>query len=207
MSLIPGPSERTVPNWMVHPFPAKPPDPDKRDPPIVLSKGSHPASGNLSHLLSLSTAQILARAHQLLDPPPTDISATEPTVPPEPNTSADPSISPDAKGQPFDALAALRYKKAANCVHPIQMTLPEDHCILHRIPSDPLISLPVLPKHPPDFIPSEKFTKERREKMNINLSGFLWPEEEKLILFLIKAQEEVIAWDPTEHGNFRKDYF
>ena len=23
----------------------------------------------------------------------------------------------------------------------------------------------------------------------------------------IKAQEEVIAWDPTEHGNFRKDYF
>ena len=43
--------------------------------------------------------------------------------------------------------------------------------------------------------------------MNINLSGFLWLEEEKLVLFLIKAQEEVIAWDLTEHGNFRKDYF
>jgi len=42
--------------------------------------------------------------------------------------------------------------------------------------------------------------------MNINPSGFLWPEEEKLILFLIKAQEEAIAWDPTEPGNFRKDY-
>jgi len=26
--------------------------------------------------------------------------------------------------------------------------------------------------------------------MNINPSGFLWPEEEKLVLFLIKAQEE-----------------
>ena len=43
--------------------------------------------------------------------------------------------------------------------------------------------------------------------MNINPSGFLWPEEEKFVLFLIKAQEEVIAWDPTKHGNFRKDYF
>ena len=155
----------------------------------------------------------MAHAHQILDLPLTDIGAPELIVPPEPtvspelNTSADPSISPDPKGQPFDALAASRYKKAANHVHPIRMTLPEEHCILHRIPSKPLISLPVLPKYPPDFIPSEKFTKERREKMNINPSDFLWPEEEKLVLFLIKAQEEVIAWDQTERGNFRKDYF
>jgi len=40
-----------------------------------------------------------------------------------------------------------------------------------------------LPKHPPDFIPSEKFTEERREKMKMNPSGFLWLEEEKLVLF------------------------
>src|SRR5882724_9895088 len=84
------------------------------------------------------------------------------------------------------------------------MTLPGEHHILHHIPSDPLISLPVLLKHPPGFVPSEKFTEERREKMKINPSGFLWPEEEKLVPFLIKAQEEAIAWDPTEHGNFRK---
>ena len=85
----------------------------------------------------------------------------------------------------------------------MELGLNLDSCI----PSDPLISLPVLPKHPPGFVPSEKFTEERREKIKINLSGFLWPEEEKLVLFLIKAQEEAIAWDPTEHGNFRKDYF
>src|SRR5882724_10750964 len=188
---------------MVHPLPTKPPNPDKRDAPIVLSKkASRSNSGNLSHLLSLSTTQILARAHQLLDLPPTDIGAPEltvppePTVSPEPNTSANPSISPHPNRQPFDALAASRYKKAANRVHPIWTTLPEEHHILRHIPSDPLISLPVLPKHPPDFTPSEKFTKERREKMNINRSGFLWLEEEKLVLFLIKAQEEVIAWDP-----------
>src|SRR5882724_13559064 len=108
---------------MVHPLPTKPPNPDKRDAPIVLSKkASRSNSGNLSHLLSLSTTQILAHAHQLLDLPPTDIGAPELTVPPELNTSANPSISPDPKGQPFDALAALRYKKAANRDHPIWMT-------------------------------------------------------------------------------------
>src|SRR5882724_6796313 len=94
------------------PCPQNPPDPDKKNAPIVLSKASRSNSGNLSHLLSLSTTQILAHAHQLLDLPPTDIGAPEPIVPPEltvspePNTSADPSISPDPKRQPFDALAA-----------------------------------------------------------------------------------------------------
>ena len=43
--------------------------------------------------------------------------------------------------------------------------------------------------------------------MNINTSGFLWPNEEKLVLFLIKAQEGGIAWDASEWGNFWKDYF
>ena len=69
------------------------------------------------------------------------------------------------------------------------------------------MSLPSLPRQPPEFVPSEKFTEERKEKMDINPSAFLWPEEEKLVLFLIKAQEAAIAWDPTKRGNFRKDYF
>src|SRR5882724_7947281 len=70
-----------------------------------------------------------------------------------------------------------------------------------------MLSLPILPTYPPDLILSEKFTQERMEKMNINQSGFLWLDEEKLVLFLIKAQEGGIAWDVSEHGNFRKDYF
>src|SRR5882724_2999163 len=88
----------------------------------------------------------LACAHQLLDLPPIDIGAPELSILPDLNTSAD---FPDPKGQPFDALASSQYKKAANCVHPIWTTLPEDNCILHHVPSDPLISLPVFPKHPP----------------------------------------------------------
>src|SRR6266481_9984040 len=93
-------------------------------------------------------------------------------------------------------------KKVAHHIHPVCTTLPDEYRIVHRIPSDPLLSLPVLPTHPPDFVPSEKFTEERREKMNINASGFLCPEEEKLVLFLIKAQEDGIAWDASKHGNF-----
>src|SRR5882724_12767562 len=87
------------------------------------------------------------------------------------------------------------------------MTLPEEYHIVRRIPSDSMLSLPILPTHPPNFILSEKFTQERMEKMNINQSGFLWPDEEKLVLFLIKAQEGGIAWDVSEWGNFQKNYF
>jgi len=43
--------------------------------------------------------------------------------------------------------------------------------------------------------------------MNINPLGFLWLEEHKLVPFLIREQEAAIAWDPSEHGYFRKDYF
>ena len=43
--------------------------------------------------------------------------------------------------------------------------------------------------------------------MNINTSSFLWLEEEKLVLFLIKAQEEGTVWHASEHGNFQKNCF
>jgi len=36
------------------------------------------------------------------------------------------------------------------------------------------------------------------EKMDIDPSGFLWLEEHKLVLFLIKEQEAAIAWDLCE---------
>jgi len=50
----------------------------------------------------------------------------------------------------------------------------------------------------------QKFTQEHMEKMNINPLGFLWPDEEKLVLFLIKTQEGGIAWDTSEWGKSRR---
>jgi len=107
----------------------------------------------------------------------------------------------------FDALISAHYKKVANHIQPVWMTLPVEYHIVQRIPYDPLLSLPTLPTHLPNFIPSEKFTQENREKMNINMSGLLWLEEEKLVLFLTKSQEEGIAWDASECRNFWRDYF
>ena len=102
----------------------------------------------------------------------------------------------------FNALVSTRYKKAANRIRLVRTTLPEEYRIIRCVPSDPLFSLPLLLTHPPEFSPSEKFTEEQKEEMNINASKFLWPEEEKLVLFLIKAQEEGIAWDAAEWGSF-----
>src|SRR5882672_5967937 len=167
------------------------------------------SASQLSHLHSLSTAQLLAQAHRLSGLPPAR------PIPPEQNKSPEPTEltkppkpkPPEPKRPLFEALTSARYKKATNHICPVRTTLPEEYRILRRIPSDPLMSLPSLPRQPPEFVPSEKFTEERKEKMDINPSAFLWPEEEKLVLFLIKAQEAAIAWDPTERGNFRKDYF
>src|SRR5882724_1434309 len=136
---------------MDHPLPTKPPNPDKKDAPTVLSKASCTTLGNLSHLLSLSTTQILSHAHQLLVLPPINTGTPKLNILPELNTLAKLSKSPDPKGQRFGSLASTQFKKAENCVHPIWTTLPEEHCILCCIQSEPLISLPVLKKHPPDL--------------------------------------------------------
>jgi len=128
----------------------------------------------MAHLHSLSTTELLAQARRLSGLP--LIKSNLPNPSPKPNDPkglVHPPPHPEPSVTPFSALATARYKKAANCVHPVQTTLPKEYRILCHIPSSPLLSLPLLPKHPPDFIPSEKFTKEWMEKMNINPSGFL----------------------------------
>jgi len=43
--------------------------------------------------------------------------------------------------------------------------------------------------------------------VHITASGVLCPEEDKLVLFLIQAQEEGIKSDKYVRGNFLNDYF
>jgi len=85
------------------------------------------------------------------------------------------------------ALMSTHYKKVVNHIWPVQMTLPEEYCLIQMIPSDRSLSLPILPTQPPDFIPSKNSHKSIGRKWNINMSGFLWLDEEKLVLFLIKC--------------------
>ena len=104
-------------------------------------------------------------------------------------------------------VSSFAYKKVANRVKPVATTLPEDFRIVRKIPSDPLADMPGLPERPPNFTPGVRYTQERKEAMDVNKDGFLWPEEEKLVHHLIKEQEMGFAWDESEKGKFSSDYF
>ncbi|KAF9553053.1 hypothetical protein CPC08DRAFT_646115, partial [Agrocybe pediades] len=43
--------------------------------------------------------------------------------------------------------------------------------------------------------------------MPVNVDGFLWPEEEKLVNYIILQHELAFAWDETEKGKFSDEYF
>ena len=102
---------------------------------------------------------------------------------------------------------SFSYKKVANRIKPVATTLPEKFRIVRHIPSDPLADLPILPTHPPKFTPGRRYTQEQKDKMPVNIDGFLWPEEENLVHYIIKIHEMAFAWDETEKGKFSDDYF
>ena len=100
----------------------------------------------------------------------------------------------------------LAYKKVDRKVRPVLASLPEDYRIIRRIPVDPLLSLPSLPLHPPDFTPGTRLTQERLTELELNRYGFLWPEEVKLLTHILRVNELGLAWTEAEKGRFRDDY-
>ena len=100
----------------------------------------------------------------------------------------------------------LAYKKVDRKVRPVAASLPEDYRIIRRIPIDPLLSLPPLPPHPPDFTPGTRLTQERLDDLDLNRYGFLWPEELKLLTHILRVNELGLAWTEAEKGRFRDDY-
>jgi hypothetical protein len=93
-------------------------------------------------------------------------------------------------------------RKAEDRIQPIAAQLPEEFCIIHNITGDPLEDIPVLPTHPPDFIPGLQYTQERHDKLQLNPDGFLWPEEEKLAHHLVR-EEDSLSWIKEEKGKGR----
>jgi hypothetical protein len=65
--------------------------------------------------------------------------------------------------------------------------------------------MPVLPMHPPDFVPTLRYTQEQYKKLQLNPNGFLWPD--KLAHHLVKEQEECLLWIEEEKGEFQQDFF
>jgi len=109
--------------------------------------------------------------------------------------------------QSLDSVSLLAYKKTANQIKPVATTLPEDLRIIQCIPTNPLETLPEIPFNPLNFSSGECYTLKCKSAMNVNKKGFLWPEEKKLVCYLIKLQEFAFAWTKDEKGNFLSDYF
>jgi hypothetical protein len=102
---------------------------------------------------------------------------------------------------------AYVYKPVDRKVKPIPGVFPEDARVIRKFPEDPLKTLPTLPTKPPDFTPTTKISKERLDEIDINKEGFLTPEEEKLLIHMLVLNEKAIAFEETERGTFREDYF
>jgi hypothetical protein len=103
-------------------------------------------------------------------------------------------------------VSAYVYKKVANKTKPVATTLPENFRIVRLDHPDPLADMPPLPIHPPDFVPTGRITKERRDKMAIG-RDFLLPDEIKLAEWIVCAHDTAFAWTDDERGAFNPEYF
>ncbi|KIO02717.1 hypothetical protein M404DRAFT_93055, partial [Pisolithus tinctorius Marx 270] len=99
------------------------------------------------------------------------------------------------------------YKPVAKKVRPVPTLMPVEFRVERREAGDPLADLPVLPTHPPPFVPGSRFTQERADKLDLDPSKFLLPTELNLVRWLVKTHETAFAWDASERGTFREDMF
>lgn len=85
--------------------------------------------------------------------------------------------------------------------------MPAHARIIRQFPEDPLLSLPPLSQTPPEFHPGARLTQERMYQLGIFQNEFLWAEEKKLAAQVLMNNESALAWEETEKGRFRDDYF
>ena len=110
--------------------------------------------------------------------------------------------------QPVSVFGSRKYKPVAVKVRPVKADLPEEFRVRRHIYGDPLADLPDLPTHPPEFTPGIRYTQERKEIIEKNhAEGFLTDEEMKLVHHMMKLQEMGFAWEASEGGTFREDFF
>jgi hypothetical protein len=89
----------------------------------------------------------------------------------------------------------------------VPTTTPPEYRVQRSLPENPLTNLPILPTHPPDFIPGIHFTQEIADKLGLNPAKWLWPEEYKLVQWIVKEQEMAFAWDISERSHLDETYF
>lgn len=118
------------------------------------------------------------------------------------STSSFAKIIPQKKHVP-----KKKYKPVALKVKPVVGQLPDKYRIVRNIIGDPLANLPVLSPKPPAFKPCGRYTQERMEMFDKANPGFLLEEERKLLHYFMMVHQDAFAWNDTERGHFREDFF
>ena len=112
------------------------------------------------------------------------------------------------EGDQVVSVLASKYKPVALKVRPVYAELPDRFRIKREVKGDPLADMPKLNPSPPFFVPVGRYTQERKEEFDrIHKEGFLWPEERKLMHHVMMEQNEAFAWDDTERGRFKEEFF
>ena len=105
------------------------------------------------------------------------------------------------------SLHALAYKPVAKKVCAILAPLDKEFHITQSLLEDLLSGLKPLPSHPPNFIPGVCFTQDCTDNLDLDPANWLWPNEVKLVCWIILEHKMAFAWIPTKHSRLDKRYF
>jgi hypothetical protein len=101
-----------------------------------------------------------------------------------------------------------KYKLVALKVRLLHVDLLAKYRICREITGDPLENMLVLNPNPLEYKPTTRYTQERKERIDqVHKGEFLWPEERKLVHHLMMEQDHAFAWDDSERGRFRTDFY
>ncbi|KAG2054452.1 hypothetical protein BDR06DRAFT_832167, partial [Suillus hirtellus] len=99
------------------------------------------------------------------------------------------------------------YKCVDKKIKPVPGVFSQEAQVHQQFPYDPLNTLLTLSPNPPELKPSIKITAEHMKALNINLAGFLSPEEERLFEHIMHLNEDVLAFEDSDRGTFKESYF
>jgi hypothetical protein len=96
------------------------------------------------------------------------------------------------RGEPTAAVYG-KYKPVALKVKPVYTELPDEYRIRREIKGDPLTDMPHLNPNPLEFVPTGRYTQERKDDFGKVHSGtFLLPEERKLVHHIMSEQNQAL---------------
>jgi hypothetical protein len=103
--------------------------------------------------------------------------------------------------------AKKKYKPVHLKVKPVIRKLPDKFRIIRNIIGDPLKDLPTLPTDPLRSKPTGCYTKEPKDKFDTLNDSFIWPSERHLLHYFMMIHNDAFAWETSERGHFREDFF